>query len=106
MAKEAARIAGALGLAGRVYRAGQEKELAAAAADAKIDLAPHVESGVLVGDWSGKVENAPDGFFTPTESAGTRTLGTTDTSTAPVQTSTPTAKKTTAKKASRKRGAK
>ena len=72
MAKQ--RIAGALGLNGRVYRAGQEKELQAAATAAGLDLARHVQSGVLEGEWTGTAAAADEGAAVqPTVAATTTT---------------------------------
>jgi hypothetical protein len=51
---DAPKIVGALGLGGRVYRKNMEKELAAAAKAANLDLTPHIGEGLaLSGDWSG-----------------------------------------------------
>ena len=97
MAKEQARIVGALGFNGRVYRSGQEKALAAAAKEGKLDLARFAESGVLTGDWSGDVENVQPATATPELAAAERVR--------PAPAAAP-AKKTTAKKTVKRGGRK
>lgn len=70
------KIVGALGLGGRVYRAGMEKELAADAAAAKVDLSAHIGEGLaLSGDWgsSGSAKttaSALEGVSFGSEAAG------------------------------------
>jgi hypothetical protein len=70
------KIVGALGLGGRVYRAGMENELATDAAAAKVDLSGHIGEGLaLSGDWgsaaSAKATKSPlDGVSFGSEAAG------------------------------------
>lgn len=59
MADNAPKIVGALGYAGRVYRAGQEKELTDAAKRGSFDLSPFISKEAndglpLSGDWTAK----------------------------------------------------